>query len=92
VNGVGFASLLPEMWPLSRDLIDGTLTVSLAEVAAAIRALAEGNKVIAEGAGAISVAAALAARHPFKRVCAVVSGGNLDPEVLTTILAGRVPA
>jgi len=92
VNGVGFASLLPEMWPLSRDLIDGTLTVSLAEVAAAIRVLAEGNKVIAEGAGAISVAAALAARHPFRRVCAVVSGGNLDPEVLTTILAGRVPA
>jgi threonine dehydratase len=92
VNGVGFASLLPEMWPLSRELIDGTLTVSLAEVAAAIRALAQGNKVIAEGAGAISVAAALAARHPFKRVCAVVSGGNLDPEVLTTILAGRVPA
>ena len=92
VNGVGFASLLPEMWPLSRDLIDGALSVSLAEVAAAIRALAEGNKVIAEGAGAISVAAALAARHPFKRVCAVVSGGNLDPEVLTSILAGRVPA
>ena len=60
-------------------------------MAAAIRALAEGNKVIAEGAGAISVAAALAARHPFKRVCAVVSGGNLDPDMLTTILAGARP-
>ena len=37
-SAAGFASLLPEMWPLSRDLIDGTLSVSLAEVAAAIRA------------------------------------------------------
>jgi threonine dehydratase len=91
VSGVGFASLLPEMWPLCRELIDGALTVSLAEVAGAIRALAEGNKVIAEGAGALSVAAALAARHRFKRVCAVVSGGNLDPDMLSTILAGRVP-
>lgn len=92
VSGVGFDSLLPQMWPLGRELIDGTLTVSLAEVAAAIRALAEGNKVIAEGAGALSVAAALRARHPFRRVCAVVSGGNLNADMLRTILAGGVPA
>ncbi len=92
VSGVGFHSLLTEMWPLTRDLINGVVTVSLAEVAATIGVLARRNKIIAEGAGAIPVAAALSARHPYRRVCAVVSGGNLDPAALGTILAGGVPA
>lgn len=86
VSGVGFHALLPEVWPLARELIDGTVTVSLAEVAATIASLAEHNKVIAEGAGAIPVAAALSGRHPYERVCAVVSGGNLDSAMLATIL------
>jgi threonine dehydratase len=76
VTGVGFGSVLPEMWPIASRLIDDTLTVSLSEVVAAIKLLAAKNKVIAEGAGAIPVAAALAGRHQFKNVCAVVSGGN----------------
>ena len=76
VTGVGFGSVLPEMWPIASRLIDDVLTVPLSEVVAAIRLLAEKNKVIAEGAGAIPVAAALANRHRFKNVCAVVSGGN----------------
>jgi threonine dehydratase len=91
VSGVGFSSILPEMWPMARELIDSTITVSLAEVAAAIRLLAERNKVIAEGAGAIPVAAALSGRYAQKRVCAIVSGGNLGNDMLTTILAGGVP-
>lgn len=91
VSGVGFHTLLPEMWPLCREMIDGVLTVTLAEVAAAIRLMAEGNKVIAEGAGALPVAAALSGRHPYRRVCAVVSGGNLGNEALTRILAGGIP-
>jgi threonine dehydratase len=91
VSGVGFHSLLPEMWPLAREVIAGAMTVSLAEVAAAIGLLAQRNKVIAEGAGAIPVAAALSGRHAFRRVCAVVSGGNLDVGKLCTILAGKVP-
>jgi threonine dehydratase len=86
VTGVGFGSVLPEMWPLASRLIDDSMTVSLAEVATAIRLLAEGNKVIAEGAGAIAVAAALSKRHPFGNACAVVSGGNLDPMLLAKIL------
>jgi len=89
VTGVGFGSVLPEMWPVANRLIDDTLTVSLSEVASAIRLLAEGNKVIAEGAGAIAVAAALANRHRFTNVCAVVSGGNLDPALLAKILRGE---
>jgi len=91
VSGVGFHSLLPEVWPLARELIDGTVTVSLAEVTAAIASLAEHNKIIAEGAGAIPVAAALSGRHPYRRVCAVVSGGNLDSHLLATILTDGMP-
>jgi len=86
VTGVGFGSVLAEMWPVASRLIDDTLTVSLSEVVDAIKLLAESNKVVAEGAGAIPVAAALAYRHRFRNVCAVVSGGNLDPALLAKIL------
>ena len=80
-----------EMWPLVRTLIDDVITVSLAEVAAAIKILAERNRVVAEGAGAVSVAAALSGRYPESRVCAVVSGGNIDSSTLAAILEGRMP-
>jgi threonine dehydratase len=86
VTGVGFGAVLAEMWPLASRLIDDTLTVSLSEVVNAIKLLAESNKVVAEGAGAIPVAAALSKRHQFSNVCAVVSGGNLDPALLAKIL------
>ncbi|HKU14881.1 MAG TPA: pyridoxal-phosphate dependent enzyme [Steroidobacteraceae bacterium] len=89
VTGVGFGSILPQMWPVAERLVDDVLTVSLNEVARAIKLMAEANKVIAEGAGAIAVAAALAGRHPFRNVCAVVSGGNLDCALLTRILRGQ---
>jgi threonine dehydratase len=89
VTGVGFGSVLAEMWPVASRLIDDTLTVSLSEVVAAIRLMAEKNKVIAEGAGAIPVAAALSDRHGFRNVCAVVSGGNLDSALLVKILRGE---
>ena len=58
VDGIGGRSVLPEMWPLARALLDGALVVSLDEIRAAIRLLAERGRVIAEGAGAASVAAA----------------------------------
>jgi len=91
VSGIGAHTLLPEMWPLAKELLAGTVTVSLPEVAAAIKLLVQENKVIAEGAGAIPVAAALSGRHPYARVCAVVSGGNLGTDMLNTILAGAIP-
>jgi threonine dehydratase len=92
VSGVGVGSVLPEMWPLVSAMIDGVITVSLAEVAAAIKTLVEHNRVVAEGAGAVSVAAALSGRYAESKVCAVVSGGNIDSFVLAAILAGHVPA
>lgn len=91
VSGVGYGSVLPEMWPLARSMIDDVITVSLEQVAQAIRFLAENNRVVAEGAGAISVAAALSAQYPQMRVCAVVSGGNIDSDILAGILQGRIP-
>jgi threonine dehydratase len=91
VSGVGFGTVLPEMWPLISSHVDGVITVTLAEVAHAIKVMVENNRVVAEGAGAIAVAAALSGRYEYSRVCAVVSGGNLDSAALTTILQGGVP-
>jgi len=92
VSGVGFSSVLPEMWPLVKTMIDDVITVSLTEVAAAIKTLVEHNRVVAEGAGAVSVAAALSGRYAETKVCAVVSGGNLDSSMLAAILEGRTPS
>jgi len=89
VTGVGFGAVLAEMWPVASRLIADTLTVSLSEVVDAIKLLATGNHVVAEGAGAIAVAAALSNRHRFASVCAVVSGGNLDAALLAKILRGE---
>jgi threonine dehydratase len=91
VDGIGGPFVLPEMWPLVRDLLDGSLVVPLSEIAAAIGLLAERQRVIAEGAGATSVAAALSGRAGPGRVACVVSGGNIDSAKLARILAGEMP-
>jgi len=90
VDGIGGGSVLDEIWPLASSLLDGSITVSLHKVADAVRLLAS-RGVVAEGAGAASVAAALAGRAGQSGVVAVVSGGNIDARVLGTILAGRSP-
>ncbi len=87
VDGIGGKSVLPEIWTLARALLDGSLVVSLDETRAAIRLLAERGRVIAEGAGAAPVAAALAGHAGGGKVVCVVSGGNIDKEVLAGILA-----
>jgi threonine dehydratase len=91
VDGIGGKSLLPEMWPIASSLLAGARVVALEEVAAAVRLLAERHRVIAEGAGAASVAAALAGVPEARKVVCVVSGGNLDTSKLCAILEGRVP-
>jgi threonine dehydratase len=91
VDGVGGRSVLAEMWPAARLLLDGTLVVSLEEVAAAIRLLVERAHVVAEGAAAAAVAAALSGRAGGGSIACVVSGGNIDAAVLATILGGQVP-
>ena len=91
VDGIGGKSVMPEMWPMARELLAGSLVVTLDQVADAIRQLVERAKTVAEGAGAASVAAALSGRAGDGKVVCVVSGGNLDADRLRTILDGRTP-
>jgi threonine dehydratase len=91
VDGAGARALLPKMWELGRPLMDGSVVVSLDETAAAVRLLAERARVVAEGAGALAVAAALSGRAGGGKIVAIVSGGNIDASVLREILAGRTP-
>jgi threonine dehydratase len=91
VDGSGSPALLPKMWELARGVLDGAVAVPIDETAAAVRLLAERARVVAEGAGALSLAAALAGRGGAGNVVCVVSGGNIDSSKLTTILAGGTP-
>lgn len=88
VDGIGGRSILGEMWPLASTLIDDSIVVSLREVAEALRLLVERNHVVAEGAGAASVAAARTGRAGEGRIVAVVSGGNIDTSRLVRLLSG----
>jgi threonine dehydratase len=89
VDGIGSGSVLAQMWPLTSLVLDGSIVVSLEEVADAMRTLAVRGRVIAEGAGAAALAAALTGRAGEGRVAAVISGGNIDRHVIGDILAGR---
>jgi threonine dehydratase len=91
VDGIGSGGVLPAMWPLARQLLADSLVVSLNDIAAAIRLLASRAHIVAEGAGGASLAAAMSGRVGTGRVVCVISGGNLDPEVLATILRGEMP-
>lgn len=91
VDGIGSKSLLPEMWPLASSLLAGSLVVTLDEVIAAVRLLAERNHIIAEGAGATSVAAALSGQVRAGPVVCIISGGNIDAGKLARILTGEAP-
>lgn len=77
VDGAGGKSVLPTMWPLLSRLLDGSIVVTLREAAAAMKLVAERCHVIAEGAAACAVAAALTGRGRGT-IVAIVSGGNID--------------
>jgi threonine dehydratase len=91
VDGSGSPALLPQMWEQARTVLDGATAVSIDETAAAVRLLAERSRVVAEGAGALALAAALDEKGGSGNVVCVVSGGNIDSSKLATILAGGVP-
>jgi threonine dehydratase len=77
VDGAGGKSVLETMWPLLAGLA-GSIVVPLAEVARAMRFVAERTHIIAEGAAGCAIAAALGGRAGTGKVVAVVSGGNID--------------
>jgi threonine dehydratase len=88
VDGSGSRRVLDSMWPLVSPLVDDALAIPVAEVAAAVRTLAERVRVIAEGAGALAPAAALGGRAGTGTIVCVVSGGNINLGKLAEILTG----
>ena len=91
IDGIGGKGVLEQIWPLAREVLAGSLVVSVRQVADAVRMLAERSRVVAEGAGAAPVAAALAHALGAKRVACVVSGGNIDSRKLAVVLGGEIP-
>jgi threonine dehydratase len=87
VDGIGSKTVFPDMFARARNLLDGSLTASLDEIAAAVRLLAERNRVIAEGAGAVALAVARSGKAGRGRVACIVSGGNIDAVKLASILS-----
>lgn len=91
VKSIGGPSLVPQLWPVARTLIDGAAAVSLEQITEAMRLLFSRAKVVAEGAGAASLAAALADERAKGNVVCVISGGNIDADAYATVLAGGIP-
>ena len=89
VDGIGGKAVLEEMWPPVKRLLAGSLVSSLSALEAAIRLLVARTAIVAEGAGAASVAAGLKHTASLGRIVCVVSGGNLDPGVLARILSSE---
>lgn len=92
VDGIGSGRVLDEMWPLVSQLLSGSLVSSLQEVEGAIRALAMRNHVVAEGAGAASVAAAVKGGAGAGKVVCIVSGGNINAGKLADIMSANIGA
>jgi threonine dehydratase len=78
VDGAGGKSLFPRMWERLKPVVEGSIVVSLDETKAAMRLMAEKARVIAEGAGSLSLAAALTGKAGKGPIVAIVSGGNID--------------
>ncbi len=86
VDGIGSKMVFPNMFEQARHLLDSSLVVTLAEAAKGLKLLAERNRVIAEGAAACAVAAALSGRAGSGEIVAIVSGGNIDMDRFTQIV------
>jgi threonine dehydratase len=91
VDGCGGKSVIPTMWPLLRELVDESIVVGLDQISAAMRLVAERTHVIAEGAAACAVAAALTGRAGSGNVVAIVSGGNIDLTTFAQLTAATTP-
>src|SRR5438270_2483113 len=78
VDGAGGQSMFPRMWERMKPVVDGYIVVTLEETKNAMRLLAEKTRVIAEGAGALPVAAALSGKAGKGPIVAIISGGNID--------------
>jgi threonine dehydratase len=78
VDGAGGKSVTWRMWERMRPVTDGSVTVTLQQTREAMRLIAEKTRTIAEGAGALSLAAALTGEAGEGPIVCIVSGGNID--------------
>jgi threonine dehydratase len=91
VDGMGSSTVLAPMWPLLEQMADAAACVSFAQIADAVRMLAQRHRVIAEAAGAASLAAAMTGQAGKGNIVCIISGGNIDPDKLAAILNGQSP-
>ena len=87
VDGAGGQSVTERMWERMRPVVDGAITVTLDQTREAMRLLAEKARVIAEGAGALSPAAALTGEAGEGTIVCVISGGNIDLAKFAALVA-----
>ena len=87
VDGAGGQSMFPRMWERMKPVVDGYIVVSLDETKNAMRLLAEKARIIAEGAGALPVAAAVTGKAGKGPIVAIVSGGNIDLNKFCELIA-----
>jgi len=87
VDGAGGKSVFPRMWERMQGLIDGSIVVTLDETRAAMKLMAEKARVIAEGAGALPLAAALTGKAGRGPIVCIVSGGNIDLAKFAELIA-----
>jgi threonine dehydratase len=74
------------MWQRMRPVTDGTITVTLEQVREAMRLIAEKSRTVAEGAGALALAAALTGEAGDGPIVCIVSGGNIDLSKFTELV------
>ena len=86
IDGAGGQSVFPRMWERMKPVVDGYIVVTLDETRQAMRLMAEKARIISEGAGALSVAAALSGKAGDGPIVAVVSGGNIDMKTFCEIV------
>jgi len=91
VDGAGGKSVFPRMWERMQGIVDGSIVVPLDEVRRAMRLIAEKSRVIAEGAGALAVAAALSGKAGQGPIVAVISGGNIDLKKFAELIGASSP-
>ena len=88
---MGGRRVLDEMWPYVSHLVDGSVVITLEQIVDAVRLIMERNSLLAEAAGAATVAAALTDDVFGENIVCIISGGNLDFSKIATICKGCVP-
>jgi threonine dehydratase len=88
VDGAGGKSVTDRMWQRMRPLVDGSIIVTLDQTRDAMRLIAEKSRTIAEGAGALSLAAAVTGQAGEGPIVCVVSGGNIDLAKFAELVGG----